>query len=187
MKELLELLRVQRHNFANHLQVISGLLQLKKYDRTGEYIKLVVNEFGEAGTVIRLEVPEIVYKILMADLAAGKQGITIKKAISTSLDKGIEDGFHTAEILGEMLDIALRSLQDSNFAVKGQVSLGIHETPESYVFQVEFLCPEGEVGLAITSSGVFLREEACKIKGDLSVNITPDSEVVFSLKVPQLI
>lgn len=51
MEDLLEALRVQRHDFLNHLQVISGLLQLKKYDRAQEYIKQVAEQLGRAGAV----------------------------------------------------------------------------------------------------------------------------------------
>ena len=57
MKELLEVLRVQRHNFLNHLQVISGLLQLKKYDRVSEYIMNIGQEYNQASMLGRIEAP----------------------------------------------------------------------------------------------------------------------------------
>lgn len=37
--ELIRLLRVQRHDFINHIQVVHAMLELKKFDQAMRYIE----------------------------------------------------------------------------------------------------------------------------------------------------
>lgn len=37
--ELLRLLRIQRHDFINHIQVVHAMLELKKNDQAMQYLK----------------------------------------------------------------------------------------------------------------------------------------------------
>ena len=50
-------LRLQTHEFLNQLQVISGLIELKDYDRLTDYINLINKDyhdnFGDLNTKIR--------------------------------------------------------------------------------------------------------------------------------------
>lgn len=41
--ELIRLLRLQRHDFINHLQVVHALLQMGRVDRAVEYIEDLAN------------------------------------------------------------------------------------------------------------------------------------------------
>ena len=38
-KELVRLLRVQRHDFINHLQIVHAMMELKKFDQAMQYIE----------------------------------------------------------------------------------------------------------------------------------------------------
>lgn len=52
--DLVRLLRVQRHGFLNHLQVISGWLQLKRPERALHYIDVVRRKREQDGRLLKL-------------------------------------------------------------------------------------------------------------------------------------
>jgi hypothetical protein len=43
MDDIMKVIQMQRHDFLNHLQVVSGLTQLRKTDRVVEYIATTCN------------------------------------------------------------------------------------------------------------------------------------------------
>lgn len=164
MKELLEVLRVQRHNFLNHLQVISGLVQLKKYNRVSEYIMNIGDEYNQASQVGRIEAPEIVTAILIEELAAGKQGIFIDKQINTCMDKGIASVSDIADILREILGNACCLIADSNY--ERTVKLKIDENENQYNFEIGFMCTASE---DINKRFSALKEKTVQIAGNINI------------------
>jgi hypothetical protein len=72
MEELLNLLRVQRHDFVNHLQVISGYIQLKKHDKVMEYLTDISMALQNEGQVNKLENPILIASLLTNRHEAGK-------------------------------------------------------------------------------------------------------------------
>ncbi|GAB6158208.1 Spo0B domain-containing protein [Desulfotomaculum varum] len=85
LKGLLEVIQVQRHDFLNHLQVISGLLQLNKGERVMDYIKQVCGEYERLARVTRLTSPEIKAVILIALNEAAKHQVDFAIDIDSSL------------------------------------------------------------------------------------------------------
>jgi hypothetical protein len=77
MEELLNLLRVQRHDFVNHLQVISGYIQLKKYDKVMEYLTDISVTLQNEGQVNKLENPILIASLLTTKHEAGKWQIPV--------------------------------------------------------------------------------------------------------------
>lgn len=174
MKELLEVLRVQRHNFLNHLQVISGLLQLKKYDRVSEYIMNIGNEYNQASMVGRIEIPEIASAILIEELAAGKHGISIDKQINTCMDKGISSVTETADILREILGNASCLIASSD--CERTIKLKIGENGDQYEFEVGFMCS----GIKDMNKHCnTLKEKTEKITGNISFRSEADYTVII--------
>lgn len=183
MHHLLEVLRVQRHDFMNHLQVISGLLQLKKYDRAAEYIKEVAEKTAQDGMLGRLNCPEIISVILAAELKAGKQGISINGQIETGLGNGVKNSTIVAEIIKEMLDLALRSVEVSP-CMDGSINFEISETAGEYHFQISFQCRETEATLGKVAAFVFIEEAATKVNGKFTTGNSGDGVTVISLAIP---
>ncbi|GEM_PF-1559341 len=183
MQDLLEVLRVQRHDFLNHLQVISGLLQLKRYDGAFAYIQQVGEELGRAGSTARLGCPEIVAVILTSELAASKKGVQINVEISTDFEKGLMSAFAVAEIVRDMLNTAI-SLVEVSAGAKGCIDFEIMQKDGAYVFQVSFGGSRNTEILAIESSAVFLGEMAGKLKGRFNTGTSADGATVLTLAVP---
>lgn len=136
LDEMLELMRVQRHNFANHLQVISGLLQLKKYDRAFEYIKGVGEELNRAGALARLGIPQLVQAILVAELAAGKKGIHFDYQIHDNMSEYKGDANSLAVVVQEMLDRAVGFLE-THIGSESVIKFGVRKMDGRYCIELE--------------------------------------------------
>lgn len=183
MGDLLEVLRVQRHDFLNHLQVILGYLQLKKFDRAQDYLKEVAEELVRAGVIARLDCSEVVKEILAAQLAADKRGVVLNNRITTGLDRGVEAPLSVAEIIGEMLKTAVKLVETSP-CIQGVVDFEIAENNGEYQFRVSFRCSESTGSLALASGLVFMEEAAVKSGCRLSTGHSADGLTVISLAVP---
>ena len=181
MYELLEVMRVQRHDFMNHLQVISGLLQLKKNDRAADYIKQVAQEMSQEGALARIGVPGIVAAVLTAELAAKKQGIRLSKNIGTGLDEGLRHERTVIEIIWKMLDMAVRFTEAASNRGE-EIGLEIMKKNGAYVFSVGFRSREKNPDLA---SGIaFIKEAAEKIDAGMVSVSSPDGLTVITFSVP---
>ncbi|MFZ5596658.1 MAG: Spo0B domain-containing protein [Bacillota bacterium] len=99
----LKIMSVQRHDFLNHLQVISGLVQLNKTDRVKEYISQVSREFEKLGRVGHIAVPEVAAALLEGQYLAGKHQVEVVFEINTNLEKCAVPG----PLLGEVLEKAI--------------------------------------------------------------------------------
>lgn len=84
-KGLLEVIQVQRHDFLNHLQVISGLLQLNKGERVRDYIQQVCGEYEKLSKITRLKSPEVKAVLLIASNEAAKCQVDLVLDIQTNM------------------------------------------------------------------------------------------------------
>lgn len=188
MDKMLELLRIQRHNFANHLQVISGLLQLKKYDKAFDYIRQVGDELNRIGVVARLEKPELVKNIFLAELSAANRGIRIEHSICTSLQRFSGSDDVLAGLIKEMIDFAI-NFAKIDIHSDNIVKFILSENAEGYLFEVCFpsenkrLSSENE-NIYITSCAS-LRDNAKGAGWQLEVSTGENTNIV-SLVVPYL-
>ncbi len=85
LTELLEVIQVNRHDFLNHLQVISGLLQLNKIDQLQEYINKTTQDIGKLSVVTRLKIPELKAVLLIAVNNAHKHQVELIFDINTNM------------------------------------------------------------------------------------------------------
>lgn len=106
MARMLELLSVQRHDFLNHLQVISGLLQLNKEDRAREYIREVTRGIVRLSRVVHLKVPEVAATLLIAHHRSADHGIEVHYDVQADLAGCAVPG----KELGPVLESVLHSI-----------------------------------------------------------------------------
>jgi len=119
-KHSMEILRRVRHDFANHLQVISGYLELGRYQQVKEYIAEIVKDMAEEK------------KIFEAGLSA-KEALYFFEKTLTARELGIILRFEELEVnsldlsrLNHELDKALHELSSQ---LKGR-----EEEPVVYLF-----------------------------------------------------
>lgn len=106
-EELLETLRSHRHDFINHLQVISGLMQLSKPQQAQEYIIEIVNELRNNKRIRFVGRPEIDALLLKKAAQAYELAIPFD-VIAESEFQGLNiPGLDVARILGNLIENAL--------------------------------------------------------------------------------
>lgn len=83
----LALARGQRHSFMNHLQVISGWLQLGKAERATEYIaRMAARMEAESQVLQRIEHPEVGLFVVAAGLDAEPYGASLEWRLTGPVD-----------------------------------------------------------------------------------------------------
>lgn len=105
LEKLLDAIQVQRHDFLNHLQVISGLLQMKKVDRVMDYLNQVCMEMVQYSKTARVAIPEVTAALLIAINDAAMYQIELVLNITSDLKESAVPG----PVVGELLEICLGS------------------------------------------------------------------------------
>jgi len=131
----LEFMSVQRHDFLNHLQVISGLVQLNKVDRVREYINQVSLEVERLSRVGHLHVPEVAAALLIGHFIASKHQVEVIYEISTNLKTCSIPGKILAEVVEEVFDQSLECLVPPGVSNR-TLKICLTETEKKYLFRV---------------------------------------------------
>lgn len=181
----LEMMSVQRHDFLNHLQVISGLVQLNKTDRVREYINQVSLEVERMSKVGHLVVPEVAAVLHIGHFLAGKHQVEVLYEINTDLKNCGVPG----EILGEVIrKVFIQSLETLVPPDVPNRKLKIYCSESDKKYLIKIFCPQpdkragaaqaglaeigksltpygGKVGIVVSASGgeifiVFPRQDA---------------------------
>lgn len=142
----LEILRVQRHDFVNHLQVVSGFLQLNKTAEVQKYIQEVIVEINRLDKILHLKPPEAAMAFLVAQNEAAKHQIDIEYEIENGLEfcaiPGEEIGWSLKTGLLQVLS-CMSSPEVSNRRLK----VYLQEIPDSYVCRIYFPLYEKPTGI----------------------------------------
>lgn len=83
-EDAIEVLRLQKHDFLNYLQIISGYLQLGNVEKALNHCKTATSKIERTGTIMRLAHPALSINLLLRVHNAYKSGVNI--ALSTSSD-----------------------------------------------------------------------------------------------------
>lgn len=193
--QLNDRLRMDRHDYLNHLQIVYGLMELEEYDEMNSYLRKVYKELMKTGKAIKTSKPAI-NALLAAKIAeCDGKGIEMVIEVKSDLkDIKIED-WEICKVLSNLTDNAIRALEESGVQEK-VVRINIQETKDKYLFEVEnngpkipddvkeyifkkgFTTKKGEghgMGLAIVSK---ILEES---NGDIGVE-TEEGKTVFTVE-----
>jgi len=148
--KMLELLSVQRHDFLNHLQIISGLLQLKKETEAREYIRTAASAIMSLSKVVHLEVPEVAAVLLVAHNRAANHLIKIEFDVQNNLSGCNVSGEHIATLLGEILNNLMKHLASSDTADR-EILISINGDSAEESWQIGFSSAGARLELYITN------------------------------------
>ena len=112
-KSFVEILSLIRHDYLNHLQVISGLIQLGKAEQAREYIKRVCSDTEKISKISRLTVPEIAEFLIMAHYIGERNQINVVYDIGNDVDHCVIPRDILAYILKELLELTLEYMAHS--------------------------------------------------------------------------
>lgn len=137
LEKLLEAIQVQRHDFLNHLQVISGLLQMNKVDRVKDYINQVSIEISQYSKTARVAIPELTAALIIAINDAAMCQIELVLNITSEFSKCAVPG----PIIANALELCLGSAFDimSDTEIKDRrIEVVLGETERKYTCRLLF-------------------------------------------------
>ncbi len=133
--EVIEALRGQKHDFHNHLNVIAGLIQLRKGDNALGYIKKVSGNTTKMFSISNVENPEVAAILYRKYAIAENKGISVEIDIRSDLDDIAIDSVDLSTILFNLVDNAIYELDNCREAEK-LLTVDICEQDNEYAFTV---------------------------------------------------
>lgn len=138
----LEIMSVQRHDFLNHLQVISGLVQLNKVERVREYISQVCMEVERLSKVGHLHVPEVAAVLLAGHFLAGRHQVEVAYDINASLQFCVVPGEVLGQVVEEVFAQSLECLVPPGVPDR-TLRVSLTETEKKYLLKIFSPGPPG--------------------------------------------
>lgn len=151
-KAFLEMMSLQRHDFLNHLQVISGLVQLNKGDRVREYIRQVSADMEKLSRVSHLGVPEVAAALLAGFMRAERNQVRVSLEVTTGMSGCPVPGPVLTEVIEKAFD---RSLACAAHVSEGDcvLKVSVAENGKNYMLRMAFPNPPGYVAEGAGLSG----------------------------------
>lgn len=152
-KVMVESLRAQNHEFMNKLQVLSGLIQLEKYNSAIDFIDEQTEKSNEVGVVIGVQIDDD----LISGLILSKYEIIVEKKIDFMLDNrsvlsGLPPGVRSDDvctIIANLLDNSMEAVMDS----------------EDKWIRLQIYSDKDKFELIISNSGPDIEDEKILTKG----------------------
>jgi two-component system sensor histidine kinase AgrC len=107
-------LRAQRHDFKNHMQVISALLDMEEYQEAAQYIRKVNTDLQYVGRANRTSQPAV-NALLQAKLVlCEKKGISFEVDVKSMLQLLPVTSWELCRVLGNLIDNAIDALESAH-------------------------------------------------------------------------
>ena len=129
-------LRMDRHDYLNHLQIVYGLMELEEYDEMNSYLRKVYKELLKTGKAIRTSKPALNALLAAKNAEAEERGVEFIIEVKSDLkDLAIED-WELCKVLSNLIDNAMKALEDTERTDR-KIEINITESPDRYIFEVE--------------------------------------------------
>lgn len=114
IKQMNEALRGQRHDFNNHLQVISMLAQANRLPQVLAYLKDLTEEAAGVNNILGMQCPTVGALISSKVSLAQKHGVQLEYDVQGDIEGGRVRPLHLCRILGNLLDNAIEAVRELN-------------------------------------------------------------------------
>ncbi len=129
-------LRMDRHDYLNHMQIVYGLMELEEYEEMNEYLRQVYKELLKTGKAIKTSKPAINALLAAKSAEADAKGMEFLIEVKSDLKHLMIEDWELCKVLSNLIDNAVRALEESGQENK-KIRVDITETPEKYVFYIE--------------------------------------------------
>ena len=175
---LLEIIQLQRHDFLNHLQVISGFQQLNKPDRIQDYVKQVTVEIAEMSKTTRFKMPEVTAAVLAGFYEAAKYGYKIELTVNSTLGDCEVPGPAAGSALESVFNCILANMSSP---ATGERCLKIKFAENDHEYSISFKSHDARINDQETFRKSF--EPA----NDLLNEYGGQLNIIFSRDIPEII
>jgi len=126
-------LRMQRHDFRNHLMVIKGFADMNRIEEIQRYTASVFQEIEVMDSVGKTKMPVLNAFFYSKQKEAKQKGIELSIDILTNLEEFRMSGAELCRILGNILDNAFYEVEKFTDRV---VEVDIYEDATNYYFEI---------------------------------------------------
>lgn len=111
LEELNRTLRVQRHDYLNHIQVIYTLMELEEYEEAREYIEPVYKDIVRVSKALKTSRPAV-NALLQAKIQTAEQnGIEMELEIKSDLKNLTMEPWEFCRVIGNIIDNGIFALK----------------------------------------------------------------------------
>ncbi|MDF2548193.1 MAG: signal transduction histidine kinase regulating citrate/malate metabolism [Anaerosolibacter sp.] len=202
IKQIVDALRANTHEFMNKMHVILGLIQVGEYEEAKRYI---ISETERQQQIISLVMNKVkdptVAGLILGKFSRAKElGIDMKIDLESSLEKRI-DRVHSntlVTIIGNLLENAMEAVQKSHKTEKfvkiklkeseNEIIIqvkdngtGIPRENQAFIFNRGFTTNEGSRGIGLA----LIKETIDNLGGQIEVSSDYGKETKFKITIPK--
>lgn len=134
LEQLNSTLRMQRHDFLNHLQVVYGLIEIGEYEELKSYLDPIYQDMMKTGKALKTKKPGINALIAAKYGEAEHAGMDLYIEVKSDLaDLGVPD-WELCKVLSNIIDNAMTALGEKKTDKK--IWVDVTETREEYRFEI---------------------------------------------------
>ncbi len=144
LQEMMQVIKAQRHDFINHLQVVYGLLQIGENNQALEYITDLYQDIQVSGEILRLAIPELIALLMVKMGVATARGISLSIAVESDLKELAVKPLDIAAIVGNLINNALEAVEELD-AEQKKVDIKVTENEHYFILQTcnpGYIAPE---------------------------------------------
>ena len=142
-RKLLDVVQGQRHDFLNHLQVISGLLQLKKEEQLRDYLAQVSMEQARLSKTAKIKIPEVTASLLNACNEAALNQVELELEVTSNFTGCVIPGLVVVEFFELCLGPFFRLMGSPDIGGRS-LKIYLDESEGNYICRLLF--PEPPLG-----------------------------------------
>jgi len=136
LQDMMQIIKAQRHDFINHLQVIYGLLRLGENEQIEDYIRGLNKEIQVTGDILKLAVPELSAFLLVQTGLAVANDISLEIEQESDLKGLTVPSSELVVVVGNLLKNAMEAVADLSIDQR-KVKFKIFERSKYYVIQTQ--------------------------------------------------
>ncbi len=134
MSDLNVALRVQRHDFLNHLQVVYSLIEMREYEEANRYIEQVYGDIQSVSQALKTACAPV-NALLRAKMAEAQQrGIDVELSVHAVWEKLPLPAWEMCRVLSNLIDNAMDALEGRN---SPRLLITLNEDVKSFSFEVK--------------------------------------------------
>jgi two-component system sensor histidine kinase AgrC len=135
MEKLNVVLRGQRHDFMNHLQVVYSLMEMKEFEEASSYIETVYGDIQKVNKVLKTSNSAINALLQAKCIYCEQKSIEIDLDISSQLLGLNIPSWELCRVLGNIIDNAVQALEAK--IDNKRIQINIFEDIKNYRFEIK--------------------------------------------------
>jgi two-component system sensor histidine kinase AgrC len=197
LQEMMQIIKAQRHDFVNHLQVIYGMVALGHVEQVKIYINTLYKDVQVTSSVLQLAFPELSALLLVKTGVATTRNISLEIKQKSDLSSLMVPSMELVTVVGNLLNNAMEAVDNLDPNLK-TVKLKIYEKSGLYIIQTQnpgYMPPEiknkifepgfstktGDRGIGLAS----IKYQVEKHNGMVLVSSHPENGTRFTVCYPR--